>query len=70
MGLQRLRVAARYSEAAVFNGVVSLAGMVPECDAADIAETRASHRPCSRLRHSSTSRHDLAAPPATRWRAS
>ena len=26
----------RYSEAAVFNGVVYLAGMVPECDAQDI----------------------------------
>ncbi len=36
MGLQRLHVAARYSEAAVFNGVVYLAGMVPECEAADI----------------------------------
>lgn len=36
MGLQRLHVAARYSEAAIFNGVVYLAGMVPECDAADI----------------------------------
>ena len=35
--LRRLHVAARYSEAAVFNGVVYLAGMVPECDAADIA---------------------------------
>ncbi len=34
--LQRLHVAARYSEAAVFNGVVYLAGMVPECDASDI----------------------------------
>jgi enamine deaminase RidA (YjgF/YER057c/UK114 family) len=36
MGLQRLHVAARYSEAAIFNGVVYLAGMVPECKAADI----------------------------------
>lgn len=36
MGLQRLHVAARYSEAAIFNGVVYLAGMVPECAAADI----------------------------------
>lgn len=36
MGLQRLHVAARYSEAAIFNGVVYLAGMVPECTAADI----------------------------------
>jgi enamine deaminase RidA (YjgF/YER057c/UK114 family) len=34
--LQRLHVAARYSEAAIFNGVVYLAGMVPECEAADI----------------------------------
>ncbi len=29
MGLQRLHVAARYSEAAIFNSVVYLAGMVP-----------------------------------------
>lgn len=36
MGLQRLHVAARYSEAAIFNGVVYLAGMVPECAAGDI----------------------------------
>lgn len=36
MVLQRLHVAARYSEAAIFNGVVYLAGMVPECEAADI----------------------------------
>lgn len=36
MGLQRIGVGARYSEAAVFNGVVYLAGMVPECDAEDI----------------------------------
>ena len=35
-GIQRLHVAARYSEAAVFNGVVYLAGMVPECEATDI----------------------------------
>jgi enamine deaminase RidA (YjgF/YER057c/UK114 family) len=34
--LQRLHVAARYSEAAVFNGVVYFAGMVPESDASDI----------------------------------
>ncbi|PIT82660.1 RidA family protein [Limnohabitans sp. 15K] len=34
--LQRLHVAARYSEAAIFNGVVYLAGMVPECEATDI----------------------------------
>lgn len=36
MGMQRLHVAARYSEAAIFNGVVYLAGMVPECEARDI----------------------------------
>ncbi len=35
-GVQRLHVAARYSEAAVFNGVVYLAGMVPECAERDI----------------------------------
>ena len=29
--VERLHVAARYSEAAIFNGVVYLAGMVPEC---------------------------------------
>ncbi|WP_300554009.1 RidA family protein [Limnohabitans sp. Rim8] len=34
--IQRLHVAVRYSEAAVFNGVVYLAGMVPECEATDI----------------------------------
>ena len=34
--IQRLHVAARYREAAVFNGVVYLAGMVPECEATDI----------------------------------
>ncbi|WP_137891340.1 RidA family protein [Ramlibacter sp. 2FC] len=34
--LQRLHVAARYSEAAIFNRVVYLAGMVPEGDAVDI----------------------------------
>lgn len=34
--LQRFHVAPRYSEAAVFNGVVYLAGMVPECAALDI----------------------------------
>ncbi len=34
--LQRLHVSARYSEAAVFNGVIYLAGMVPECSATDI----------------------------------
>ena len=32
----RIGMAARYSEAAVFNGVVYLAGMVPECVATDI----------------------------------
>jgi len=34
--IQRLHVAARYSEAAVHNGVVYLAGMVPECAEGDI----------------------------------
>ena len=34
--IQRLHVAARYSEAAIFNGVVYLAGMVPECPQTDI----------------------------------
>ena len=34
--ITRHGVAARYSEAAVFNGVVYLAGMVPECEATDI----------------------------------
>ena len=34
--IQRLHVAARYSEAAIFNGVVYLAGMVPECTETDI----------------------------------
>ena len=34
--IQRWHVAARYSEAAVFHGVVYLAGMVPECEATDI----------------------------------
>jgi len=29
--IQRLHVATRYSEAAIFNGVVYLAGLVPEC---------------------------------------
>lgn len=39
--LQRLEVAARYSEAAVFNGVIYLAGMVPECAETDItSQTR------------------------------
>jgi enamine deaminase RidA (YjgF/YER057c/UK114 family) len=39
--IQRLHVAARYSEAAIFNGVVYLAGMVPECDACDIGSQTA-----------------------------
>lgn len=34
--ITRHGVASRYSEAAVFNGVVYLAGMVPECEATDI----------------------------------
>jgi len=34
--IERLHVAARYSEAAIFNGVVYLAGMVPECTETDI----------------------------------
>jgi enamine deaminase RidA (YjgF/YER057c/UK114 family) len=34
--ITRHGVAARYSEAAVFNGVVYLAGMVPECSDSDI----------------------------------
>ncbi len=34
--ITRIGMAARYSEAAVFNGVVYLAGMVPECEATDI----------------------------------
>ena len=34
--IQRHGVAARFSEAAVFNGVVYLAGMVPESSATDI----------------------------------
>lgn len=36
MRLQRLHVSSRYSEAAVFNGVVYLAGMVPGDGASDI----------------------------------
>ncbi len=36
MTLQRLHVGARYSEASVFNGVVYLAGMVPEAGDIDI----------------------------------
>ncbi len=35
-GVQRWHVSARYSEAAAFNGVVYLAGMVPECAELDI----------------------------------
>ncbi len=34
--IQRRGVTARYSDAAVFNGVVYLAGMVPETEATDI----------------------------------
>ncbi|MFP8779213.1 RidA family protein [Hydrogenophaga sp. RWCD_12] len=34
--ITRIGMATRYSEAAVFNGVVYLAGMVPECEASDI----------------------------------
>lgn len=36
MNLKRLHVGPRYSEAAICNGMVYLAGMVPECEAADI----------------------------------
>ncbi|MDH4149366.1 MAG: RidA family protein [Betaproteobacteria bacterium] len=36
MNLKRLHVRARYSEAAICNGMVYLAGMVPECEATDI----------------------------------
>ncbi|MBM3387265.1 MAG: RidA family protein [Betaproteobacteria bacterium] len=39
--LERLHVASRYSEAAIFNGVVYLAGMVPECAQTDIASQTA-----------------------------
>jgi enamine deaminase RidA (YjgF/YER057c/UK114 family) len=39
--IQRHGMAARYSEAAVFNGVVYLAGMVPECEATDIRQQTA-----------------------------
>jgi enamine deaminase RidA (YjgF/YER057c/UK114 family) len=35
-GIQRFHVSTRYSEAAVFNGVVYLAGTVPECTELDI----------------------------------
>jgi enamine deaminase RidA (YjgF/YER057c/UK114 family) len=34
--IQRMHVGARLSEAAIFNDVVYLAGMVPECEATDI----------------------------------
>ena len=34
--IERLHVAARYSEAAIFNSVVYLAGMVPDCAETDI----------------------------------
>ena len=40
-GIERLHVAARYSEAAIFHGVVYLAGMVPECAETDIASQTA-----------------------------
>lgn len=36
VSVKRLHVGARYSEAAIYNGVVYLAGMVPECEADDI----------------------------------
>ena len=36
--ITRIGMATRYSEAAVFHGVVYLAGMVPECEATDIRE--------------------------------
>ncbi len=36
MNLKRLHVGPRYSEAAIYNGVVYLAGMVPECEVTDI----------------------------------
>lgn len=39
--IQRHNVAARYSDAAVYNGVVYLAGVVPECAETDIrSQTR------------------------------
>lgn len=49
--IQRLHVAARYSEAAVFQGVVYLAGMVPECEATDIRSQTADvlHQVAKRL---------------------
>ena len=39
--ITRLHVGTRLSEAAVFNGVIYLAGMVPECAATDIASQTA-----------------------------
>lgn len=39
--IQRHNVATRYSDAAVYDGVVYLAGMVPECEATDIASQTA-----------------------------
>ena len=36
MALKRIGVGRRLSEAAIFDGVVYLAGMVPECEADDI----------------------------------
>lgn len=39
--IKRFHVAKRYSEAAVFNGVAYLAGMVPECEARDVASQTA-----------------------------
>lgn len=41
-GVQRFHVGARYSEASVFNGVVYLAGMVPDCEESDIRSQTAS----------------------------
>jgi len=35
--IQRHNVVTRYSDAAVYQGVVYLAGMVPECEATDIS---------------------------------
>ncbi len=34
--IERTHVGKRYSEAAVYNGVIYLAGMVPECEETDI----------------------------------
>lgn len=39
--IQRHNVASRYSDAAVHQGVVYLAGMVPECEATDVASQTA-----------------------------